>query len=314
MLVVFPSVGLYECGRNQAVRSTGRKVPVPDIDRGPRPRATVPDCAISLMPNGARTASSACSLSGVPVASRVTVSGLTSTTRARKSSAVWSTWVRSARGARTLTSSSSRCTAAAESSSTILMISMSLFSCLVICSRGWLSASTTIVIRERSGFSVGPTARDSMLNPRRLNSAETRARTPDLFSTSTDSVWRDIREVPFKVATGTVSAPSQGPAASLRAVGGEGVLNLSVAEDRAHVARGQDVVVAGAGRDHRPHLGVVPDDEVDDHRSVVDRHRLLDDRVDVVLGLAAQPDAAQGLGQGDEVGDADRLRRAVGVA
>ena len=107
-----------------------------DIDRGPRPRATVPDCAISLMPSGARTASSACSLSGVPVASRVTVSGLTSTTRARKSSAVCSTWVRSAIGARTLTSSSSRWTAAPPSSSTILMTSISLFSCLVICSSG----------------------------------------------------------------------------------------------------------------------------------------------------------------------------------
>src|SRR5829696_9535780 len=328
MLVVFPSVGLYECGRNQAVRSTGRKVPVPDIDRGPRPRATVPDCAISLMPNGARTASSACSLSGVPVASRVTVSGLTSTTRARKSSAVWSTWVRSARGARTLTSSSSRCTAAAESSSTILMISMSLFSCLVICSRGWLSASTTIVIRERSGFSVGPTASDLMLNPRRLNSAETRARTPDLFSTRTESVWRDMPRF-LSMPTGTVTAPSQGLAASPRTMrsappgsrpgpargGEEGVLllHLSVAEDRAHVARGQDVVVAGAGGDHRPHLGVVADDEVDDHRGVVDRHGLLDHRVHVVLALAAQPDAAQRLGEQDEVGDAHRLRGAVGV-
>src|SRR3712207_4317989 len=174
----------------QAVRSTGRKVPAPLIERGPRPRATVPDCAISLMPSGARTASRAWSLSGVPVASRVTVSVLTSTTRARNSSAVCSTWVRSAIGARTLTSSSSRWTAASASSSTILMTSTSLFSCLVICSSGWLSASATIVIRDRSGFSVGPTARDSMLKPRRLNRAETRARTPDLFSTRTDRVWR----------------------------------------------------------------------------------------------------------------------------
>src|SRR5947209_10481179 len=248
------------------------------MERGPRPSATVPDWAISLIPSGDRTARSACSLSGVPVASRVTVSVLTSTTRARKSSAVCSTCVRSASGARTLTMSSSRRTAASDSSSTILMTSISLFSCLVICSSGWVSASTTIVIRDRSGFSVGPTARDSMLNERRLNRAATRVRTPALFSTSTESVCR-------------VMAAS----------------HLPVSEDRAHVARGHDVVVAGAGRDHRPHLGVVADDEVDDHRGVVDRHRLLDDRVDVVPALAAQPDAAHRLGEEDEVGDARRL-------
>src|SRR6185312_2107616 len=190
--------------RGQAERSTGRKVPAPDIDLGPRPRATVPDCAISLIPSGARTASSACSLSGVPVASRVTVSVLTSTTWARKSSAVWSTCVRSASGARTFTSSSSRWTAAPSSSSTILITSISLLSCLVICSSGADSASATIVMRDRSGFSVGPTARDSMLKPRRLNSAETRARTPALFSTRTESVWRVI------VSPQTWSAPKTG--------------------------------------------------------------------------------------------------------
>src|SRR3954470_7241256 len=166
------------------------------------------------------------------------------------------------------------------------MTSISLFSCLVICSSGWLAASTTIVMRERWGFSVGPRARYSLLNPRRLNSAETRARTPDLFSTRTESVWRVM-----------VWAPS----------------DLVVAEDRAHVARGQDVVVAGAGRDHGPDLGVVADHEVDDHRCVVDRHGLLDHRVDVVLALAAQPDAAHRLGEQDEIGDAHRLGRAIGV-
>ncbi len=44
-------------------------------------------------------------------------------------------------------------------------------------------------MREISGCSVGPTASDSMLKPRRLNSPATRASTPGLFSTSTDSVW-----------------------------------------------------------------------------------------------------------------------------
>ena len=46
---------------------------------------------------------------------------------------------------------------------------------------------------SRRGFNidslaVGPTASDSMLNPRRLNRPAIRARTPGLFSTSTDSV------------------------------------------------------------------------------------------------------------------------------
>src|SRR3954471_3933666 len=112
------------------------------------------------------------------------------------------------------------------------MTSISLLSCLGIWSRGAESAVGTIVIRDRSGFSVGPTARDSMLKPRRLNSAATRVRTPDLFSTSTESVWRVIAS------------------------------HLPFAEDRAHVARGEDVVVARAGRHHRPDHRVVPDDEV----------------------------------------------------
>src|SRR3712207_7905483 len=46
---------------------------------------------------------------------------------------------------------------------------------------------------------------------------------------------------------------------------------------------------------------------------LVDRHRLLDDGVDVVLALAAQADAAQRLGQRHEVGDAHRRGPALGV-
>src|SRR3712207_8987534 len=53
---LFPYTTLFRSGGPQAVRSTGRKVPAPDIDRGPRPRATVPDCAISLIPSGVSTA------------------------------------------------------------------------------------------------------------------------------------------------------------------------------------------------------------------------------------------------------------------
>ena len=61
------------------------------IEREPRPMATRPDCTISLMPYGSRSRSSASSLSGVPVASMVSVSGATSTTLARNSSTVSST-------------------------------------------------------------------------------------------------------------------------------------------------------------------------------------------------------------------------------
>src|SRR5215475_12739107 len=65
----------------------------------------------------------------------------------------------------------------------------SLLSCLVTCSSAVPSTLTRMVMREISGCSVGPTASDSMLKPRRLNSPDTRARTPGLFSTRTDSVW-----------------------------------------------------------------------------------------------------------------------------
>ena len=97
----------------------------------------------------------------------------------------------------------------------------------------------------------GPTASDSMLKPRRANRPATRVRTPGLFSTSTDSVCVvDIAQ-------------------------------LLRVEGRADVARGLDVVVAGAGGHHRPHHRVRADGEVDDDGCVVDRHRLLDRRVDV---------------------------------
>src|SRR6476620_2832840 len=65
---------------------------------------------------------------------------------------------------------------------------MSLLSCLVTCSSAAASTSTTTVMREMSGSSVGPTASELMLKPRREKSAATRVRTPGLSSTSTDRV------------------------------------------------------------------------------------------------------------------------------
>ena len=136
--------------------------------------------------------SSAVILSAVPVASIVSDSGETSTTLARNSWTVSSTWLRTVPSARTFTSSSSRCTDCDGSSSTILMTCTSLLSCLVTCSSGKSSTETTIVIRETPGCSVGPTASEAMLNPRRENSPETRASTPGLSSTSTESVCFSI--------------------------------------------------------------------------------------------------------------------------
>ena len=75
-----------------------------------------------------------------------------------------------------------------------------------------------------------------------------------------------------------------------------------------------DLVVAGAGRHHRPHLGVGADDEVDHHRTVVDRTCLIDDVNDVFGTLAAQSDAAHRLGELHEVGDALTMRRALSYA
>src|SRR3954453_23090289 len=129
-----------------------------------------------------------------------------------------------------------------------------------------------MVIREMSGCSVGPTASESMLNPRRENRAAMRASTPGLFSTRTERGC--LAMVPY-------------PLVEL------------VAEVRADVAGRQDLVVAGAGGDHGPDHGVLVHDEVDHDRGVVEGHRLLDDRVQVLGALAAQAVAAHRLGELD---------------
>src|ERR1700687_1403982 len=49
--------------------------------------------------------------------------------------------------------------------------------------------STTIVMRETSGFSVRPTVSESMLKARRRNSEATRVSTPGLFSTYTTKMF-----------------------------------------------------------------------------------------------------------------------------
>src|SRR5699024_10441812 len=159
------------------------------IARPPRPMATWPDFTISRMPKDSSIPSSAVSLSCVPVASMVTESAAASTTFARNICTISSTGVREELSAVTLMRMSSRWTVERASSWTIFSTFTSLLSCLVICSRRRWSTSTTTVMREISGCSVGPTASEEMLYPRRENSAVTRVRTPGLFSTSTESVW-----------------------------------------------------------------------------------------------------------------------------
>src|SRR3954453_189323 len=249
----------------------------------------MPDCTSSRMPYGSSIRSNAPILSDVPVASTVSASGETSTTLARKSWTVSRTWLRTVLSARTFTSSSSRCTAVDCSSSTILITLTSLLSCLVTCSSGSSSTATTIVIRDTSGFSVGPTARDSMLNPRRGNRPKTRASTPGLFSTSTLSVWTLISAL-------TLPGGFRGGLGRLHR-------NLVVVEQRPDAPDRHDLVVAGARGDHRPHLGILPHDEVNHDGTVVDLHRAADGGVDVLFGLTAQPGTAECLRAQGEVGD-----------
>src|SRR5690606_7507573 len=159
------------------------------------------------------------------------------------------------------------------SSSTILSTCTSLLSCLVTCSSGWASTSTTTVMREISGCSVWPTASEWMLNARRENRPATRARTPGWLQTGTDRLGLDI------------------------------ALRLAVPLRR-DAARVLDLVVARAGRDHRPHHGVTRHGEVHDHGLVVDLHGPLDGRVHIGIGLTADAHAAHRLRELHEVGHA----------
>src|SRR5919198_2465621 len=260
------------------------------MDRAPRPMAMLPDCTNSLMPNGSSILSMASSFSVDPVASMVTASGETSTVLARKSWTISTIWERVSLSARTFTRTSSRCTADPGSSSTIFRTLTSLLSCLVTCSSGRSSTFTTMVIREMSGCSVTPTASESMLKPRRENSAAIRARMPGVFSTRTESVCLDM--VFLRLSRSVV---------------------FVVAEVGADVPGGHDLVVGGAGGDHRPHHRVLVDDEVDDDGAVVDRVGLFDGLVQLLGALAADRVAAHRLGQLDEVRQARAEARLLAV-
>src|ERR1700677_4230738 len=260
------------------------------MERPPRPMATMPDWTSSLIPDGSSTLISASSFSRLPVASTVITSSPTSTTLARNRFTVSSTRDRLSASALTLTRISSRWTVAPGSSSTIFSTLISLFSCLVTCSSGCSSQLTTIVIREMSSCSVGPTASESMLKLRRGNSPAILTRAPGLFSTSTDSVCLVI----FLLLGG-------------RRFAGGSSFGRSAPVGR-QAARELDVVVGRAGRDHGPDHGVPVHDEVHHDRAVVDLHGLLDHLVHVARLLTAQARAVVRLGELDEVRD-PRARR-----
>src|SRR3954453_21091590 len=189
--------------------------------------------------------------------------------------------------ARTLTSMCSRWTDATGSSSTILMTLMSLLSCFVTCSSGSASTSTTTVMRDSPGTSVTPTARDSMLKPRRAKRPATRVSRPGLSSTRRLSTCVDMRSV-------------------------------LLLECRGVVERVLDVAVADALRHHRPHHGIGAHHEVDHTGPVVRLEGEVDGGIHVLLLLDADREASVRFGQLDEVGDADgavsRVQAGVAVA
>ncbi len=123
-----------------------------------------------------------------PVTSITSVSALISMIFARNIPAICRISALVPISAATLISASPRSTDSDGGRSDTEITSISLESWLITCASTRSSPSTTIVIRDISGFSVMPTARLSILYPRLLKSPETRASTPGLFSTSTASV------------------------------------------------------------------------------------------------------------------------------
>ena len=145
----------------------------------------------------------ATSLPGSPTTSMVRALSATSTTLARNTCTRSRIAARFSGGADTLSSISSRSTAGMRVRSLTSNTLISLLSCLLICSRVRSSPSTTMVRRETPACSAGPTARLSMLKPRRANSPEMRLSTPDSSSTSTERVCFMPR-----VASATGETPS----------------------------------------------------------------------------------------------------------
>ncbi len=115
--------------------------------------------------------------------------------RARKISLIWRISGRVLASARTLTRTSSRAMVWPSLKSMTSTTFTSLLSCFVQRSSAASSPLSTIVIRESEASWVGATLSESMLKPRPEIMPATRARTPNLFSTRTEIVWRMIWRV-----------------------------------------------------------------------------------------------------------------------
>src|SRR3990170_1386765 len=161
---------------------------VPQVACAPRTSVTWPVRATSRIPCLPSSVSIASTLSPRPVTSSVIVRSVMSTTLARKTLAISMISIRVPGVALTLTRASSRSTVCIPSMAVARRTSTSLRSCLANCSVRSGGVSTTIVIRETSGSSVGPTERLWMFTPRRRISPATRTSTPGWFSTSTEIV------------------------------------------------------------------------------------------------------------------------------
>src|SRR5680860_821565 len=150
--------------------------------------ATIPVRTNSTVPKGCNSRSMASTLSCAPVTSIIIVVPETSTILDRKTSTICMISGRVCLSAETLIKTNSRSTEEDSSRSEILMTFTSLCSCLVTCSMGCSFPSTDMVMRDILGSCVSPTARPSILNPRRANNPDIRVSTPGLFSTRTDRV------------------------------------------------------------------------------------------------------------------------------
>ena len=123
------------------------------------------------MPKGSRTSSRARSLSQLPVASIVIASAATSTTLALKSWIVSMTWLRVGGVGADLDEQDLALHRGGRVELDDLEHLDELVELLRHLLEGSASTSTTTVMREISGFSVGPTASELMLKPRRENRA-----------------------------------------------------------------------------------------------------------------------------------------------
>src|SRR4030042_888051 len=165
--------------------------PGPSTCNGPAPprvKAIRPVLDISLIPKPRRSSNKELTFSSSPVTSTISESEETSTILALKISTIWMISLRVEAVALTLTKASSRTTLSSLVISTILTTSTTLSSCFLTCSTLASSPSTTIVIRDRLGCPVCPTAMLSMLHLRRLKRLDTRLSTPGLSSTKATKV------------------------------------------------------------------------------------------------------------------------------